>query len=94
MERKHHSTGYRSYNDMLPEDYVIVLPPSPRNLAIDRAVLEVPFGHQRALKLHYVDQALAWLIIRRCVIRPADFGRWMHDARCMVHNLLRRHGHG
>jgi len=93
IEREHHSTGYRSYNAPGAEDYVITLPPSARCLAIDRAVLEVPSGHQLALKLNYVSLAPAWLIVRRCRLRPADFGRWMHDARCMVINLLRRH-HG
>jgi hypothetical protein len=92
VEHQHRSTGYRSYNDPMPEDFVVLLAPNPRNLAIDRAVLEVPDGHQQALKLHYVALAPAWLIVRRCAIQAGDFGRWMHDARCMVVNLLRRHG--
>lgn len=92
VEREHRSTGYRSYNMPGDGDYVITLPPSARCLALDRAVLEVPIGHQLALKLNYVNLSPAWLVVRRCRLRPADFGRWMHDARCMVLNLLRRHG--
>jgi hypothetical protein len=81
--RDHH---YPTYDEMMP---VIA---NPMNLAIDRAVLEVPGGHQLALKLNYVQLAPAWLIVRRCRLRPGGFGRWMHDARCMVINLLRRQG--
>lgn len=92
IEHEHISTGYRSYNEVDGVDLQISLPPDPRNLAVDRAVLEVPGGHQLALKLHYVQLAPGWLVARRCAIPKRDLGRWMHDARCMVANLLRRHG--
>jgi hypothetical protein len=81
--RDHH---YPTYEEMMPS----IL--NPRHLEIDRAVLKVPYEHQRCLKMHYVDMRIAWIICRQLRIRPGDFGHWMRDARCMVLNILRREG--
>ena len=64
--------------------------PSPEIRQIDRAVLAVPGGHQLAIKLHYVFMAPPFITCRKVKIHPSRFASWMHDARSMALNNLRR----
>lgn len=61
-----------------------------KSIEIERAVLRMPKQQRDTVRLCYVQQVSAHTICRIFHLRYEAYAPWMHLARCMVINLLRR----